>query len=146
MNENQRNLDNSFESDRFEIICRFSYPKAFTYADTRPGNEDRTKREFIREQAIDSFPVKLQAYSFFAFRISIRKTGNRPFDLDNCPKLIIDSFCKKQVEKDKSRFQTIGLYDDDTIDYVNRIELIGERIKNGIESDYTEVEIWGSKD
>lgn len=146
MKQSETNSDFSFESDKFVRICKFSYLKAFTYADTSPGNEDRTKREFIREKALESFPKELKLYQNFAFKISIWKTGNRSFDLDNSPKLIIDSFCKKQIEKDKSKFPTIGLYHDDTIDYVNRIELFGKRIKNKTKPDRTEVEIWGKKE
>jgi hypothetical protein len=79
---------------------------------------------------------------WWALRIYVKKSGNRPFDIENVPKLIVDAFSRKQIQDDKSEYKYLGLYDDDTIDYVRIIEVGGERTSN---VDSTMVEIFGFK-
>jgi hypothetical protein len=79
---------------------------------------------------------------WWAFRIYVKKSGNRPFDIENVPKLIVDAFSKKQIRDDKSQYTSLGLYDDDTIDYVRIVEVGGERTLN---EDSTRVEIFGCR-
>ena len=124
---------------KYKRICLFSYPEAFTYADTRPGHSDKIKRDYIRKQAAGFFPQEV-TYKYYAFKIKVWKSGKRPFDLDNVPKLIIDAFCKKQIESDNSEYIHFGLYEDDTISSVNFIQLSGERTTD---IDKTEIEILG---
>ena len=69
-------------------------------------------------------------------------------DIENVPKLFIDAFCVKQIEKDekdkpKPQYGHLGLYQDDTLDDVKALEIVGERTK---EDDTTQVQIlWRAK-
>lgn len=132
-------MDNSFKS-----VHSFSYQKAFTYADIRPGHTDKEKREGIRLAASTGFPqIAHSDNEKWAFKIHVKKSGNRRFDIENVPKLIIDAFCRKQIAADKSQYSDIGLYPDDTIDHVVFLEVTGERIEQQKE-EKTEVEIFRS--
>lgn len=122
-------------------VHSFALPKAFTYADTRPGHTDREKREQIRAAASRGFPQSIPEVRWWAFRILVQKTGNRPFDIENVPKLVIDAFSKRQIKLDNSAYGKVGLYDDDTIDYVRFIQIGGERGPR----DSMIVEIFGRK-
>jgi len=120
-------------------VLSFTIPEAFTYGDTRPEHTDRDKREQIRDAASANFPAHIPDVQWWAFRIFVK--GNRTFDIDNVPKLIVDAFCKRQIKSDKSSFK-VGLYDDDTIDYIRVIQIAGERTDNLAS---TTVEIFGRK-
>jgi hypothetical protein len=120
----------------------FSLKEAFTYADTRPGHTDWEKRDYIRLVASTNFPKSIPKVDWWAFRIFVRKSGNRQFDIENVPKLIVDAFCKKQITLDGSVQKEIGLYEDDTIDFVRIIQVSGERSTT---EDSTIVEIFGKK-
>ena len=119
------NLDNTAA---YSLVTKFEYDAAFTYADMRPGNTDKEKRELIRGFASLSFPTEVPQAKWFAFRIIVQKGGTRAFDIENVPKLIIDSFCKKQIEKDCSAYLKVGLFPDDTIDFVRLMQVAGTRI------------------
>ncbi|MBI5970169.1 MAG: hypothetical protein HY884_03335 [Deltaproteobacteria bacterium] len=102
-----------------ELAHSFCYREAFTYADMRKGHTDKKKREKIRKAAVKGFPKNLFSKTAkWAFKIVVEKSGKRPFDIENVPKLIIDAFCKKQIEKDSSEYEDFALYPDDTIDHV----------------------------
>lgn len=136
------NLWNLNDALLYQKFHSFEIPKAFTYADMREGYRDRDKRELIRETAAASFPQFLPEVKWWAFRIIVNKKGRRAFDIENVPKLVIDAFCSKQIEKDGSedRFRQLGLYADDTVDHVRLMQVFGERAET---SDRTHVEIFG---
>ncbi len=133
------NLD---DETRYVKVHSFTMPRAFTYADMRPGHTDRDKREYIRTKAAESFPTNIPSIKWWAFRILVKKAGGRPFDIENVPKLIVDAFCRWQVQKDGSKYENLCLFADDTLDYVKIIEVGGMRSQEG---DTTEVEIFGYK-
>ncbi len=132
------NLD---DKSRYALVHSFEFPEAFTYADMRKGRRDKDKREYIRSKAAKNFPINILEVQWWAFRIFVGKTGMRQFDIENVPKLIIDSFCKRQIIQDKSGFKKLALYDDDTLDYVKILAVGGSRSTK----DFTKVEIFGAK-
>src|SRR5713101_4005150 len=105
------NLDNPLA---YSLVTKFEFDAAFTYGDMRPGNEDKVKRELIRRFAALSFPATIPQVKWWAFRIVVQKDGNRAFDIENVPKLIIDPFCRKQILDDGSAHLKLALYQDDT--------------------------------
>jgi len=127
---------------KYVKVYSFSLPEAFTYADTRKGQTDKDKRERIRAKAAEDFPDEIPNFKKWAFRIFVKKTGNRPFDIENVPKLIVDAFCIRQIKKDESPYIKLGLFQDDTIDFVKIVEVGGIRSKD---KDVTTVEIFGCK-
>ncbi len=146
------NLD---DQELYELIYKFTIPNVFTY-----GDDDLKRREQIRELVLEDFPTNIPKYKWFAFRIKAIKSGNS-IDIDNVPKIIIDSFSEEQINRDRARrieneqqntefindlydkFNTIALYDDDTIEFVRMVQAYGEMIENGESS--TVVEIFGRK-
>jgi len=133
------NLD---DETRYVKVHSFTIPKAFTYADTRAGHTDKDKREYIRAKAAKNFPNDIPKVKWWAFRIFVKKAGGRPFDIENVPKLIVDAFCKWQIQRDGSEYENLGLFSDDTVDYVKIIEVGGVRSQG---EDTTKVEIFGYK-
>ena len=119
---------------------KFELPWAWTYADMTPGRTDKEKREKIRDIAAKVMPAdRPSGDSTWEFRICVRKAGRRPFDIENVPKLIIDAFCARQIERDGSPHTSLGLYPDDTIDHVQILHVEGERVQGPDES--TRIEI-----
>ncbi len=131
-----RQLD---DAEIFLKIHTFTYAAAFTYADTRAGYTDKDKRERVRLEASRDFPATVPKVAWWAFRIFVKKRG-RTFDIENIPKLIVDAFSGWQIKRDGSRYHQLGLYPDDTIDYVRLIQVSGERTDL---EDRTIVEIFG---
>ena len=134
-------MDNPY--NKYKRIYKFIFMKAFTYADMRKGHRDKEKREYIRKQALGSFPGNA-AYvqgKKWAFRIHVKKSGKRRFDVENVPKLIVDAFCNERIKKDKSNYVKVGLYEDDTVDHVELIQVSGERVNEKGEEE-TGVEIF----
>jgi hypothetical protein len=90
------------------------------------------------------FPRLVSNVRYWGFRILVTKSRRRrgEFDIENVPKLIIDAFCAKQFGKwDKhSKYCSLGLYDNDTIDTVCLLLVRGERSSG---PDATSVEIHG---
>ena len=117
-------------------------PWAKTWADMRPGHTDRERREHIREIASSDLKPPSEYIAHWGFRIRVFKAGSSRFDIENVPKVILDAFCRGQIVRDQSRFASVGLYDDDTIDHVRILEVIGERVTT---SDQTIVEIYGRR-
>lgn len=130
------------DETKYVKVHSFTLPEAFTYADTREGQTDKDKRERIRAKAAEDFPNNIPPVKWWAFRISVKKSGNRPFDIENVPKLIVDAFCEWQIQKDASEYIKLGLFEDDTIDFVRVIEVGGMRSQ---EENTTQVEIFGCK-
>lgn len=127
------------DSKQFIKVLDLTVPWAHTWADMRPGFTDIERRENFRREASKFLkPFQPINIDWWAFRIYITKAG-RLLDLDNISKPIIDSFCLKQINKDNSTYEKLGLYPDDTIDYVRIIQLSGE--PNVIDS--TRIEIFG---
>ncbi len=133
------NLD---DETRYVRILSFTIPRAFTYADMRVGHTDKDKREYIRAKAAEYFPNNIPNIKWWAFRIFVKKSGVRPFDIENVPKLIVDAFCRRQIQKDGSKYKNLCLFADDTLDYVRIIEVGGMRSQ---EEETTKVEIFGCK-
>jgi hypothetical protein len=120
-------------------VHSFDLLEAFTYGNVRKGQRDRDKRERIRARAATGFPSSKPPGHWWAFRIYVKKSGNRPFDIENVPKLIVDAFCKWQIEDDESEYRRLWLFEDDTIDHVRIGEVAGERTSN---ENATRVEIF----
>src|SRR5437867_11340799 len=109
------NLD---DGSHYLPVATFKLPWAWTFADMRPGHTDREKREHIREIAAPFLASVPAGITQWAFRIYVTKGGAGRFDIENVPKLIIDSFCERQIREDRSAFAALALYPDDTIDHV----------------------------
>jgi hypothetical protein len=117
------------DKTKYVLIHSFEFPRALTWG----GESDRSHREYIRSQAVKNFPTNIPIVKAWAFRIYVWKsTKQRSFDIGNVPKLIIDAFCKKQIQADEKKdpqlkYTELGLFEEDTIDYVRIVEVAGER-------------------
>ena len=120
-------------------VASFDFPWASTYADMRPGHTDKEKRERVRAIAANQLPSSIPHAKWWAFRIFVRKAGGRPFDIENTLKVFIDSFSARQIRSDASQYQTVALYEDDTVDHVRIIQVGGERTSS---NESTRVEIF----
>jgi hypothetical protein len=120
------------ENDSIYVkVHSFHLLEAFTYGNTTTkGQSDKDKRKRIRQAAQRNFPVSIPQGQWWAFRIYVKKSGNRLFDIENVPKLIVDAFSKSQIEKDRSKYSGLRLFDDDTIEDVRIIEVAGERTRD----------------
>jgi hypothetical protein len=128
-------LDNSAQ---FVRVLALDVPWAHSYADMRPGKTDRERREKFRGAAAGKIEATPPTVFWWAFRIAVHKVG-RPLDVDNVAKTIIDSFCMSQIVRDASAYEALGLYPDDTFDYVRVLQVVGSRSKS---SDLTRIEIF----
>jgi hypothetical protein len=129
------NLD---DESRHTLIMRFALPKVLTW-----GSGDRQKRETIRQAALSAFPIPLPRHPAWAFRIyAAQSTAARCFDVDNVPKLIIDAFSAAQIRDDTSQYESLGLYETDTCEFVRMVQVAGAR--DGWEN-RTDVEVFGCK-
>jgi len=140
--EGKNTMWNLDDEAKYVKVHSFSLPEAFTYADTREGQTDKDKRERIRVKAAEDFPDNIPSVKWWAFRIFVKKSGNRRFDIENVPKLIVDAFCRRQIQEDGSQYTKLGLFRDDTIDFVRVIEVGGIRSQA---ENTTKVEIFGCK-
>ena len=99
------NLDNA---DRFTKVLQLGVDSAWAYADTRPGKTDGERREKWRTAAAQGKITKpVSDPLWWAFRINVEK-ANRLLDVDNVAKTVIDAFCIKQVEADRSSLTQVG--------------------------------------
>ena len=108
----------------FENIFEFELNEVLTW-----GNNDREKREVIHQSAYSEIPKRLSTENYvWGFKIYFTKNKNSKHrcDVDNIPKLILDSFSKKLVEEDNSKVEEAGLYEDDSLEYVKFIEVYGD--------------------
>ena len=78
-------------------------------------------------------------YGALKFILLKTKNSKHRYDVDNIPKLILDSFSKKLVEEDNSKVEEAGLYEDDSLEYVKFIEVYGDLG----EEDKVLVEVYG---
>ena len=60
-------------------------------------------------------------------------------DADNIPKVIIDAFCKKQITRDRSQYGQVSLYEDDSMEHVQYVEIHATRG----ETDHMTIEVFG---
>jgi len=130
------NLD---DATQFVPVLDLHVPWAHTWADIRPGKTDRERREQLRSLAAKQIGAVPASVRWWAFRISVWKRGKRPFDVENVAKPIIDAFCARQIAEDKSESIGLGLYPDDSIDYVRFIQLSGDRTES---DDSTRIEVF----
>ena len=91
-------------------VLHLELPVVFTYADTRPGRTDRDKREMIRAAARLRMSNEIPRALWWGFRIYVKKSGRGPFDVENVPKLIVDAFSKRQIDRDGSEHGALGVY------------------------------------
>lgn len=125
------------DSGKFARILALEVPWAHSYADMRPGRTDRDRRENYRKAAVGVIKDVPAGVLWWAFRITVYKAG-RPLDVDNIAKTIIDAFCASQIARDSSSFTQLGLYPDDTFDYVRILQVIGSRSTTA-DSTYIEI-------
>jgi len=121
MSKDLKNLSNISD---FENIFEFELNEVLTW-----GNNDKEKREIIRQSAYSEIPKGLSTKDYvWGFKIYFTKNKNSKHrcDVDNIPKLILDSFSKKLVKQDESKWKKTGLYKDDSLEYVKFIEVYGD--------------------
>ena len=121
MSKDLKNLSNISD---FEKIFEFELNEVFTW-----GNNDKEKREIIRQSAYSEIPKGLSTEDYvWGFKIYFTKNKNSKHrcDVDNIPKLILDSFSKKSIDKDNFKVKEAGLYEDDSLEYVKFIEVYGD--------------------
>ena len=109
----------------FQKVLDFEVPWAHTWADMRPGKTDKERRENFRKAAMEHLLIIPENILWWAFEIKVNKFG-KLLDVDNVPKPIIDSFCIRQLEKDGSEYKALGLYPDDTLNWVRSVSVYGE--------------------
>ena len=127
------------DSKEFFLIHHFKIPSIYTW-----GGKDLGKREDIRRCALKNFPQKPPKCKWYAFYIEIERNPlERPLDIENVPKLIIDAFSSDQIHKDKSRYSKTELYADDDLKHVRAVQIEGKFSNNG--SNNTEVWIFGKR-
>jgi len=127
------------DSNEFTLVHHFKIPAIYTW-----GDQDPDKREEIRKNALKDFPQKSLDCKWYAFYIEVERSPfERPLDIENVPKLIIDAFSSEQIDKDKSRYRNTGLYPDDDLKHVRAFQIEGKFSNNGRNN--TEVWIFGKK-
>lgn len=112
-------------------------PYAFTW-----GHKDREKREAIRRAVASGFPGTVPEARWWAFRLYVRKAGKQGFDVENIPKLIVDAFARVQIEKDRSEYPELAIYEDDKIASVGMVQVAGEQSED---DDSTAIQIYGRR-
>jgi hypothetical protein len=117
-------LDNS---RLFHRVIDLEVPWAHTWANTSVGKTDHDRRERLRSLAAEHVRLPSDEVAWWAARITVRKHGHRPFDIENVAKPILDAFSERQIRKDKSAYHDLALYPDDAIDYVRFLVITGER-------------------
>lgn len=128
-------FDNTRE---FKLVHHFHVSDIYTW-----GNRDVDRREEIRRSALKNFPKGPFNYEWYAFRITVRRNvSGRDLDLENVPKLIIDAFSGRQINRDRSEYPEVEIYKDDTIRWVRAIQIDGQFT---YKDDHTEVWIFGKK-
>lgn len=133
-------INQAFDSSEFELFLHFKFQQILTW-----GNNDKDKREFIRQSALEGFPKQSQKYEWYAFNIKVNRNRfiKQQLDIENVPKLIIDAFSRNLISKDKSAYSQVGIYDDDSLEYVRVLYVEGELTNS---EDSTEVWVYGKND
>lgn len=127
------NLD---DPDVYFRLLSVRVPYAHTW-----GARDRDKREDIRRAVAPQFPRSIPPVRWWAFRLYACKRGGG-WDVENVPKLVLDAFSKQQIQQDRSAYPQVGLYEQDTIEYVRMVQVAGEP---GLRGDFTVIEVFGAK-
>jgi len=65
-------------------------------------------------------------YGALKFILLKNKNSKHRCDVDNIPKLILDSFSKELVKRDKSKWKRAVLYKDDSLQYVKFVQVYGD--------------------
>ena len=127
---------NFHDATTFRLIHSFEIPAVYTW-----GDGDRDKRETIRKIAREGFRKPTFIYSWCGFSIVVeRNVHGRDLDIENVPKLIIDSFSGWQLRRDRSKYKEVELYPEDTLRYVKAINVGGKFVEH---EDNTLVNIYG---
>lgn len=106
------------------------------------GEGEPQKREEIRKNAKEGFPAKIPSCKWYAFSIKVKRNySERPVDIENIPKLIIDAFSAGIIKRDKSLYRSLVLYSDDDLTNVRALTIEGDFCKQ--EASSTEVWIYG---
>jgi hypothetical protein len=113
------------DTTRFTNVLAPEVDWAYLYADMTPGKTDREKREKYRAAAADAGIRPVSNPLWWAFRITVEKSGGRKFDVDSVAKLIIDAFCEGMIKHDHSAYPQTQLYADDNVDHVRFLQVIG---------------------
>lgn len=123
------NLD---DGGRYKKIANFMLDFSYTY-----GSDDAQKRDKIRTIAAnaanrsnDDFFFTKGEKKYIAFRITVYKPSGRPVDVDNVPKLIIDSFNRSVLKIDhgeNGKYSDLSLYEDDSCEHVSMVQIYGTR-------------------
>ena len=128
----------NLDDDKFYFkLLDVTIPFAFTW-----GSDDHQKRETIRQAVASRFPSAIPKAQWWAFRLYAKKGGSHGFDVENIPKLIVDSFAESQIIRDSSRYLELALYEDDQIDHVRMVQVSGEASTSG---NTTRIEIFGRR-
>jgi len=115
------NLD---DQTKYKKVLEVDLPWATTWGQTGKYAQERERIRQLAAPLLTSKPVGVEKW---ALRITVGKAGRRRFDVENVLKPIIDAFCEKQIQADKSQYQNLGLYPDDTLDHVVLLEITGSR-------------------
>lgn len=127
------------DPNEFVLIHHFTIPMIYTWSE-----KEREKREEIRWNALKDSPDSLIRGRWYAFYIEVdRANFERPLDIENVPKLIIDAFSSEIIEKDKSSYPKVALYPNDDLTYVRAFHIEGKLNDRGRNT--TEVWIFGKK-
>ena len=102
-------------------ICSFNFQFA-TYERTK-SDSFRLRRERIREAASKTIPKNFRRPSWWALRINVEMPRNSPFYHFTLLHCIVGALCKRWMKSDRSRWERLGLYDDDSTDIVRVIHL-----------------------
>jgi len=131
-------MEDSSNTEGFTLIHHFHILGTHTY-----GSEDKARQEEIRKIAHRDFPIGPFEYEWYGFRIKVRRDVGKMdsvFDLDNVAGLIINAFSGRQIEKHRSAFPEVELYEDDKLRWVRAIQIEEEFVNS---KDETEVWIFG---
>ena len=109
------------DSSSFKLIHSFRLPRVLTW-----GDKDPEKREIIRDCASQRFKKPTFIYEWCGFRILVKRNRHaRNIDIENVPKLIVDSFSGAILSKDNSKYKDLELYPDDDLRYVRIVHAEG---------------------
>jgi len=122
------------DSSTYINFLDVTIPNAFTW-----GSKDLEKREMICAAVTEHMPKEKPAASRWAFRLYAKKGGGHGFDVENIPKIIVDSFSGNILRKDNSKYLELELYSDDKVDCVAMVQIAGEAYFGG---DSTRIEIF----
>lgn len=126
-----------FNNANFILIHHFKIPKIYTW-----GEGETQKREAIRKSALERFPAKIPSCKWYGFYIKVKRNCyERPVDIENIPKLIIDAFSEGIIKRDKSTYSNLALYPDDDLTNVRALDVEGDFCQQ--EPSNTEVWIYG---